>query len=103
MLYYTGSEKISNQTFRKEDSKMVLKYLRKIESPAGPGPQAEMVERGEWVFIDGIICASTHYDSVCESIVAVLEFENRDPIKVCITGDAYLLNENGKTIEKVRY
>lgn len=81
---------------------MVLKYLRKLEIPAQPGPQTEMVERGEWVFIDGIICASIHYDPVCESIVATLEFENRDSIKVCIMSDAYLLNENGKTIEKVR-
>lgn len=81
---------------------MVLKYLRKREVQAEPGSKTEPVERDEWVFIDGIIFASIYYDPGCESVIAALEFENRDPIKVCIPGDAYLLNENGKTIEKVR-
>lgn len=79
---------------------MVLKYLTKCE--VCHGEQAEKVFRDQWNFIDGIIGASLYYDDMCESVVAALEFENRPPMKIAISREAYLLNDNGKTIEKVR-
>ena len=79
---------------------MVLKYLTRRE--VHKGEQAEKAFRDEWVFIDGVIGASLYYDDMCESVVAALEFENRPPIKIAISYEAYLLNDNGKTIEKVR-
>lgn len=80
---------------------MVLKYLTNREVQARPGEKVEKMFRDQWVFIGGIAMASIYYDEMCESIVAALEFENREPIKIAIPSDAYLLNENGKTIEKV--
>lgn len=79
---------------------MVLKYLTKCEVCSGQ--QAENVFRDQWNFIDGIIDASIYYDEMCESVVAALEFESRPHMKIAICHEAYLLNDNGKTIEKVR-
>lgn len=78
---------------------MVLKYLTRCEVEVLPG---EKVSRDQWNFIDGVIGASVYYDAVCESVVAALEFENRPHMTIALYGEAYLLNENGKTIEKVR-
>ena len=79
---------------------MVLKYLTNCE--VCHGEQAEKVFRDQWNFIDGIIGASIYWDETNKATVAALEFESRPPIKVALYYDAYLLNENGKTIEKVR-
>jgi hypothetical protein len=81
---------------------MVLKYLTKCEVGVRPGEKAEKVFRDQWNFIDGIIGASVYYDDVTESVIADLEFESRPPMKIAVPSEAYLLNENGKTIEKVR-
>lgn len=79
---------------------MVLKYLTNHE--VCKGQQSEKVFRDQWNFVGGITFASIYYDQSCESIVAALEFDDRDSMKLAIPSDAYLLNENGKTIEKVR-
>lgn len=79
---------------------MVLKYLTNCE--VCQGQQAEKVFRDQWNFIDGIIGANIYYDEMCESTVVAMEFENRPPMKIAIHCEAYLLNDNGKTIEKVR-
>ena len=51
---------------------------------------------------DGIIGANVYYDEVNKATVAALEFEFRPPMSIALYDEAYLLNENGKTIEKVR-
>ena len=79
---------------------MVLKYLTKCEH--NRGEQAEAVFYDQWNFIGGIIGASVYWDELAGATVAVLEFESRPPMKVALYYEAYLLNENGKTIEKVR-
>ena len=79
---------------------MVLKYLTRCE--VCQGEQAEKVFRDQWNFIDGIIDASIYYDEMCKSVVVALEFESRPPMKIAVSYEAYLLNDNGKTIEKVR-
>lgn len=79
---------------------MVLKYLTKCE--VCPGEQAENVFRDQWNFIDGIIGASVYWDEMNKATIVALEFESRPPMNVALYYEAYLLNENGKTIEKVR-
>lgn len=79
---------------------MVLKYLTRCE--VCPGEQSEKVFRDQWNFIGGIICASVYYDEMCKSVVVALEFESRPHMKIAVSYEAYLLNDNGKTIEKVR-
>ncbi len=54
-----------------------------------------------WCFMDGIAVANIYYDKSIEATVAVLEFDSKPSIKVALNDEAYLLNENGKTIEKV--
>lgn len=79
---------------------MVLKYRTVCKYPA----DGEEGEYGfeQWNFIDGIIGASVYYDKANEATVAALEFDSRPPMKIALYDEAYLLNENGKTIEKVR-
>lgn len=79
---------------------MVLKYLTKSE--AFHGEQAENVFHDQWNFVGGIIGASVYWDEMNKATIAALEFESRPPMKVALYYEAYLLNENGKTIEKVR-
>ena len=79
---------------------MVLKYLTNCE--VCHGEQSEKVFRDQWNFIGGIISASIYYDEVCKSVVAALDFESRPPMKIAVSYEAYLLNDNGRTIEKVR-
>ena len=81
---------------------MVLKYLTNCEVGVLPGEQTGKVFCDQWNFVDGIIGASVYYDEGCESTVVVMEFEHRPTMKIAIHGEAYLLNESGKTIEKVR-
>lgn len=78
---------------------MVLKYLTRCE--INHAEQNEEVFYDQWNFIDGIIGASVYFDEMVESTVVALEFESRDPLKLALSYDAYLLNENGKTIEKL--
>ena len=79
---------------------MVLKYLTKRE--VCHGEQKENVFHDQWVFIGGIIRASVYWDEMNEATIADLEFESRPHMKVVLCYEAYLLSENGKTIEKVR-
>ena len=79
---------------------MVFKYLTKCE--VCHGEQAEAVFRDQWNFVGGITNASIYYDEGCKSVVAALEFESRLPIRIAVPYEAYLLNDNGKTIERVR-
>ena len=73
---------------------MVLKYLTNRENN-------ERVSFDQWNFIDGIIGASVYYDPEVNMTVAELEFEVRPSITIALQAEAYLLNENGKTIERV--
>lgn len=79
---------------------MVLKYRTECRYPADD-KEGEYAQE-QWHFIDGIIGASIYYDQSNKATVAALEFESRPFMKIAIYDEAYLLNENGKTIEKVR-
>lgn len=79
---------------------MVLKYLTRHEDNSGN--QHKEVFYDQWNYIGGIIEASIYWDESVEAPVAALEFESRPPLKLALNYTAYLLNENGKTIEKVR-
>ena len=79
---------------------MVLKYRTECRYPAD-GKEGEYSQE-QWHFIDGIIGASIYYDQINKATVVALEFETRPHMKIAVYDEAYLLNENGKTIEKVR-
>lgn len=79
---------------------MVLKYRTSCEIPATEEQPAEYVEM--WNYVDGIIGASIYYDSAHRETVSTLEFETRPSITLALHDEAYLLNEGGRTIEKVR-
>ncbi len=78
---------------------MVLKYRTDCRPPAN---SEEGVRRDQWNFIDGIIGASVYYDTASQSTVVALEFDSRASMKISLCDEAYLLNENGKTIEKFK-
>lgn len=79
---------------------MVLKYLTNCEfSSEVPG---ENVRRDQWNFVGGITHASIYWDETNKTAVAALEFESLPPVKLALHHEAYLLNENGKTIERIR-
>lgn len=79
---------------------MVLKY-KTVCIYTDPGTKKETAI-DKWHFVDGIIGASVYYDESAGSVVVDLEFESRPPMGIAVHDTAYLLNENGKTIEKVR-
>lgn len=79
---------------------MVLKYRTECRYPADD-KEGEYV-REQWNFIDGFIGASIYYDGSAKATVVELEFESKPCMAIAIYDEAYLLNENGKTIEKVR-
>jgi len=79
---------------------MVLKYLTKCE--VNKDEQSGTVFRDQWNYIDGITGASIYYDEAHKATTAALEFADRPPMGIALHYEAYLLNENGKTIEKVR-
>jgi hypothetical protein len=79
---------------------MVLKYLTHCE--VSSNEIGEHVFRDQWNFVGGITHASIYWDEVNEATIAALEFESQAPVKIALCHEAYLLNENGKTIEKIR-
>lgn len=79
---------------------MVLKYRTACNHLIGGLEPANYVD--QWNFVDGIIGASIYYDKEIEATVAALEFESRPPMSIALHDEAYLLNESGHTIEKVR-
>ena len=79
---------------------MVLKYKTKCTHCFKNGEAGYTAD--QWNFVDGIIGAHVYYDEEIKETVAVLEFESRPPISIALNDEAYLLNESGKTIEKVR-
>ena len=85
---------------------MVLKYLTECKAPIFKEGEHEkecpQEFRDQWNFIDGIIGASIYFDKGSGTTIAELEFENKPAMGVALYYEAYLLNENGKTIEKVR-
>lgn len=79
---------------------MVLKFRTECRYPAD-GKEGEYGQE-KWHFIDGIIGGIVYYDQSAEATVVDLEFDSRPPMRLALYDEAYLLNENGKTIEKVR-
>ena len=79
---------------------MVLKYLTRCDM--GCNEIAEKVFCDKWNFVGGIISASIYWDEVHKATMAALEFETRPSVVIALHNEAYLLNENGKTIEKIR-
>ena len=78
---------------------MVLKYRTVCKFPVD-GKEGEYgIEK--WNFVGGIVGASIFYDQENKATVAALEFDSRPPMELALYDEAYLLNENGKTIEKV--
>lgn len=69
---------------------MVLKYLTKNEKTG----------RAEWNYLDNIVYAKTFLD---ENDRTIVEFRADDAPLTCIPIEecAYLLNDNGKTIERI--
>jgi hypothetical protein len=79
---------------------MVLKYLTKCE--VGSKVPTDNVFRDQWNFVGGITNASIYWDETNNATVAALEFESQPHMKIALYHEAYLLNENGKTIERIR-
>lgn len=75
---------------------MILKFRTECIHPA---TETEGEYRQEqWHYIDGITEASTYYDTEHRAVCVRI---NRDDV-IALYDEAYLLNDAGKTIEKVR-
>lgn len=63
-------------------------------------------DRGEsdvWNYYDNVESASVYYDENIEETVISVRFKNTDAdVVIAITEVAYLCNDDGKTIEKLR-
>ncbi len=79
---------------------MILKYLTNCE--VGSNAPGEFVFRDQWNFVDGITHASIYWDEINKATIAELEFKSQPPVKIALYHEAYLINEYGKTIEKIR-
>lgn len=79
---------------------MVLKYLTRCEH--NRDGQNEAVFYDQWNYVGGITRASIYYDEANRSTVAELSFDDKTSVAIALHYEAYLLNENGKTIEKIR-
>ena len=60
-------------------------------------------ESDVWNYYDNVESASVYYDEKIEEAVVSVRFKNTDAdIVIVITEVAYLCNDEGKTIEKLR-
>ena len=56
----------------------------------------------QWHYIDGIAEVSTYYDKERDAVCARITDSNKTGTVIALHDEAYLLNNEGKTIEKVR-
>jgi hypothetical protein len=70
---------------------MILKYLTRVEK------NGESFDR--WNYVDGLNNCSTYYDKDSECIC--VDMREDKGIVLAIHDKAYLLNNEGKTIDKV--
>lgn len=80
---------------------MILKFKTMCVCPA---TETESEYRQEqWHYIDGITEATTYYDAEIRAVCVRITDAHQDGFSVIALHDeAYLLNDAGKTIEKVR-
>lgn len=71
---------------------MILKYKTTVKDK----------NREQWNYIDGIISASTYYDEEHRATVVAITKEDKSTCAIAVYEETFLLNEHGKTIEKVR-
>jgi hypothetical protein len=81
------------QIDRKEARNMILKMLDYMEK------NGEVYE--EWTFFDNIESASEYYDPSAKECCIRAKFRDGNMVTFGIPNCAYLLNDNGKTIDKI--
>lgn len=56
----------------------------------------------EWIYLDNIECATSTYDETVKMATVTCKFKDGNKVTFSITNVAYLMSDNGKTIEKIR-
>ena len=74
---------------------MILKTLDYIEQKECSGAYEQ------WNYFDNITNASTYFDEGCKMTVVRCTFRDGNVITFSIPNVAYLMSDNGKTIDKV--
>ncbi len=74
---------------------MILKVLDYRKS------KNENVDIEEWSYFDNIQSASTTYDEEVKMSVVNCSFKDGNTITISVPHMAYLMSDNGKTIEKI--
>lgn len=78
---------------------MILKYRTIHETSREPN-STHKVDR--WNYVDGVTDCSVYYDK--DAGYTVLEYTTNGrerPISIVLHCEAYLINNNGKTVEKI--
>lgn len=55
----------------------------------------------EWNYFDNIISASNYFDESCGMTVVRCSFRDGNNVTIAIPHEAYLMSDNGKTIERI--
>lgn len=79
---------------------MILKFRTLCKYPAD-GVEGEYGQE-QWHYIDEIAEASTYYDKGMSSVCVRITDSNKMETVIALHDEAYLLNNEGKIIEKVR-
>ena len=74
---------------------MILKTLDYIKG------KDENVLYDEWNYFDNIVSASNYFDEGSDMAVVRCNFRDGNIVTIAITQEAYLMSDNGKTIEKI--
>lgn len=80
---------------RKEKESMILKTL-----DLRKGKEANVLY-DEWNYFDNIVSASNYFDEGCGMTVVRCSFRDGNNVTIAIPHEAYLMSDNGKTIERI--
>ena len=61
----------------------------------------ENVLYDEWNYYDNIVSASNYFDEGCGMTVVACKFREGNLVTIAIPYEAYLMSDNGKTIERI--
>lgn len=82
---------------------MILKYRtihETIHETSREPNSTHKVDR--WNYVDGVTDCSVYYDQDAGCTVLEYTANGRErPISIALHGEAYLINNNGKTVEKI--
>ena len=79
---------------------MILKYRTLCKYPVD-GAEGEYGQE-QWHFVDGVNEAITFYDREHDAVCVRITDTHQKTVTIALHDEAYLLNDEGKTIEKVK-